>query len=80
MAVRLDRFSGGACAVAGVGWCAVGWRMLVLVAEQGLGDTLQFVRDAPLVQAQGGRVMVECAAAIHPLLAHARSRELDYRR
>lgn len=33
---------------------------ILLHAEQGLGDTLQFIRYAPLVQARGGEVIVEC--------------------
>ena len=44
-------------------------KTLVLVAEQGLGDTLQFVRYAKLLAAEGANVMVECSAALHPLLA-----------
>jgi tetratricopeptide (TPR) repeat protein len=44
-------------------------RTLVLVAEQGLGDTLQFVRYANLLSARGARVIVECSAALNPLLA-----------
>ncbi len=46
-------------------------RSVVLCAEQGLGDVLQFVRYAPLVRARGaGRVIVQCRAALHPILAH----------
>lgn len=41
-------------------------RRILLHAEQGLGDALQFVRYAPLVQARGGYVIVECH---EPLLA-----------
>lgn len=44
-------------------------RTIVLLAEQGLGDTLQFVRYAAMLEAQGARVIVECPAALHPLLA-----------
>jgi tetratricopeptide (TPR) repeat protein len=39
-------------------------RTILLHAEQGHGDTLQFIRYAQLVKEQGGRVIVEC----HPLL------------
>jgi tetratricopeptide (TPR) repeat protein len=44
-------------------------RSILLLAEQGLGDTLHFVRYAPLVRQQGGTVIVECQAALVPLLA-----------
>jgi len=38
---------------------APGDRTILLQAEQGLGDTLQFLRYAPLVSAAGGRVVLE---------------------
>jgi tetratricopeptide (TPR) repeat protein len=44
-------------------------RTILLYAEQGLGDTLQFVRYAPLVRAGGGRVILQCQDALLPLLA-----------
>ena len=44
---------------------------VLLHAEQGLGDTLQFVRYAPLVQRRGGRVLLACQRALLPLLRHA---------
>jgi tetratricopeptide (TPR) repeat protein len=44
-------------------------RTIVLCAEQGLGDTLQFVRYAALLAASGARVVVECPAAMHAILA-----------
>jgi tetratricopeptide (TPR) repeat protein len=37
-------------------------RSILLHAEQGLGDTLQFVRYAALVRDKGGKVLVECPA------------------
>src|SRR5205085_2009569 len=42
---------------------------ILLYAEQGLGDTLQFVRYAPLVKQRGGTVLVECPASLVPLLS-----------
>ncbi|MFN0100776.1 MAG: tetratricopeptide repeat protein [Bryobacteraceae bacterium] len=44
-------------------------KTLLLHAEQGLGDTLQFIRYAPVFAAQGARVVVECQGALLPLLA-----------
>jgi Flp pilus assembly protein TadD len=41
---------------------------ILLHSEQGLGDTIQFIRFAPLVQARGGKVVVECQPALVPLL------------
>ena len=38
-------------------------------AEQGLGDTLQFIRYVPHVAAAGGRVVVECERGLARLLA-----------
>jgi tetratricopeptide (TPR) repeat protein len=47
---------------------ALGGRTVLLHAEQGLGDTLQFIRYAGLVKARGGTVVVECPPALVPLL------------
>lgn len=43
-------------------------RTILLVAEQGLGDTLHFIRYAPLVKRRGGRVVLQCPQALHELL------------
>lgn len=43
-------------------------RTILLYAEQGLGDTLQFIRYAPLVAQAGGKVIVECPAPLKRLL------------
>lgn len=43
-------------------------RRLLIHAEQGFGDTLQFCRYAPLIASAGGTVVVECQPALHRLL------------
>jgi len=43
-------------------------KTVLLYAEQGLGDTIQFARYAPLVAARGARVILECHAELQPLL------------
>ena len=43
-------------------------KTILLYAEQGLGDTLQFIRYALLIERQGGRVLVECQKALIGLL------------
>lgn len=43
-------------------------RTILLHWEQGLGDTLQFVRYARLLQRQGARVIVSCQPPLVPLL------------
>jgi Flp pilus assembly protein TadD len=47
-------------------------RTILIHAEQGFGDLLHFIRYAPLVKARGGTVLVECDAALHPLLSRCR--------
>ncbi|MDX2229458.1 MAG: tetratricopeptide repeat protein [Leptolyngbyaceae cyanobacterium bins.349] len=44
-------------------------KTILLYAEQGMGDTLQFIRYVPLVKAKGGQVLVECQPELIPLLA-----------
>ncbi|GFO65348.1 tetratricopeptide repeat protein [Geomonas paludis] len=45
-------------------------RTILLYGEQGAGDTLQFVRYAPLVAARGGRVLIEVQSpGLVPLVA-----------
>lgn len=43
-------------------------RTILLYAEEGLGDTLQFVRLAALVAGRGGRVLLECPPPLCRLL------------
>jgi tetratricopeptide (TPR) repeat protein len=44
-------------------------RTILLYAEQGLGDTLQFVRYAPMLKARGAKVILQCQGALIPLLS-----------
>jgi tetratricopeptide (TPR) repeat protein len=44
-------------------------KTILLYAEQGFGDTLQFVRYAPLVAARGAKVVLEVQQALKRLLA-----------
>jgi tetratricopeptide (TPR) repeat protein len=46
-------------------------RTILLHAEQGLGDTLLFVRYAPLVKERGGRVVLVCQPALCRLFENA---------
>lgn len=43
-------------------------RTILLHAEMGYGDTVQFARYAPLVAGRGGRVVLECQARLVPLM------------
>jgi tetratricopeptide (TPR) repeat protein len=43
-------------------------RRILLWTEQGVGDTLQFIRYAPLVKRMGGRLVVEAPESLLPLL------------
>ena len=44
-------------------------KAIVLFAEQGLGDTIQFIRYAPLVKARGATVVAACPSVLLPVLA-----------
>lgn len=46
-------------------------RTILLYWEQGFGDTLQFIRYAPLVAQCGGPVVVECQAPLKRLLRNS---------
>lgn len=50
--------------------CALDGESILVWCEQGLGDTLQFIRYLPLVAALGGCVLVLCqSASLKPLVA-----------
>ncbi len=50
-------------------------RTILLHAEQGWGDTIQFVRYAPLVAERGGRVILECQPELSQLFKGLRGVE-----
>ncbi|SDR85282.1 tetratricopeptide repeat protein [Bradyrhizobium canariense] len=47
----------------------VSGRTILLHAEQGFGDSIQFIRYAPLLVSQGANVICEVQAELQPLLA-----------
>ena len=47
-------------------------KTILVFAEQGLGDTIQFARFLPQVQERGGTVLFECQSALERLLAGVR--------
>jgi tetratricopeptide (TPR) repeat protein len=44
-------------------------RTILLHAEQGLGDMIQFIRYAPLIAQTGGKVVVACPRSLHRLFS-----------
>jgi tetratricopeptide (TPR) repeat protein len=47
---------------------SIAGKTILLHADEGLGDTIQFVRYAPMVAALGARVILEVPGAVHSLL------------
>ncbi|MBF0098162.1 MAG: tetratricopeptide repeat protein [Magnetococcales bacterium] len=43
---------------------------ILVLAEQGFGDTLQFVRYLPLLKERGACILFSCQAALIPLIKH----------
>ncbi len=46
----------------------LGGRTVLVCAEQGNGDTIQFARYLPMVRARGGRVLLECQPGLADLM------------
>jgi hypothetical protein len=44
-------------------------RSILLCSEQGLGDTIQFIRYAAILRVRGARVIVSCQKSLLPLLS-----------
>jgi hypothetical protein len=51
---------------------ALDGRTILIHTEQGLGDTIHFIRYMPALQKLGGKVVVHCQAALLRLLASAK--------
>lgn len=43
-------------------------KTLYVYPDQGLGDTIQFIRYLPLVKELGGKVILECQSQLYPIL------------
>ena len=52
-------------------------KTILLHMEQGIGDTIQFIRYAPMVKQRAGRVVVVCHRPLSPLLRLARALDID---
>jgi len=48
--------------------CNIDGRTLLVTCEQGLGDTLQFIRYIPMLAARGAKVIFECQTALRDLM------------
>lgn len=55
-------------------------KTILLHAEGGFGDALQFVRYAPMVADRGARVLLECPAELLPLLRRVRGISASFAR
>ena len=53
-----------------LGQAPVAGKTVLLHAEQGFGDTIQFIRYAPLLAGRGARVVCEVQPELQPLLAY----------
>ena len=69
--LRYPEYGAGSAGVQRWDGAPLGGRTILLDAEQGYGDTIQFLRYAPLVAERGGRVIVRCAPELAALAAHA---------
>jgi tetratricopeptide (TPR) repeat protein len=70
---KLPEFSGRRPDWPGPQWdrSPPGGKTLLLYAEQGLGNAIQYVRYAPLLARQGAKILVRCPPPLVELLRHA---------
>lgn len=68
--LRYPEYSGADLAAKAVRWQGepLQGRTILLDAEQGFGDAIQFLRYVPLVAARGGMVLVRCAPELRTLV------------
>jgi tetratricopeptide (TPR) repeat protein len=71
---RHDRFANTFPALEGPAWEGedIAGKRILVYAEQGLGDSLQFVRYAALLAERGAEVILACDPLLIPLLQRAR--------
>jgi Tfp pilus assembly protein PilF len=50
---------------------SLGKRTLLILGEQGLGDTMQFVRFVSCLERNGGKVIVKCQSGLVPLIVES---------
>ena len=69
--LRYPEYSGADVATRAPRWdgAALSGRTILLDAEQGFGDAIQFLRYAPMVAERGGQVLLRCAAELGDLFA-----------
>jgi tetratricopeptide (TPR) repeat protein len=59
-----------------LGETPVAGKTILLHAEQGFGDTIQFIRYAPLLAGRGARVVCEVQPELQPLLAQLQNEDI----
>jgi tetratricopeptide (TPR) repeat protein len=68
--LKLDRFAALRLRLPLWDGAPLAGKTILLIAEQGMGDTLQYVRYTPLLRARGGRVVVACQPPLLGILTN----------
>src|SRR5690606_37035078 len=68
---RVKACPGGDCGKPRCDGRSLGDQVLLVHAEQGLGDTLQMIRYAKYLKSQGASIVLECQQALIPFLANS---------